>query len=150
LELVVGTSLYPLQPNWGADPLADIESAIRNSNAPVKTVREKRGSNDDLVFTSRNLGTLQLRSTPGRPETNMLNAAPEWSCNGPVCFDRDLFAQSWRGVLLTWVLLSLGASFWYDALKDLLKLRSTVAKKEEDARISRQTDTTPAPAAPAP
>ena len=143
LELVVGTSIYPLQPNWGTDPLADIESAVRNSNAPVKAAREKRGSNDDLVLTSRNLGTVQLRSTPGRPETNMLNAAPEWSCNGPVCFDRDLFAQSWRGVLLTWVLLSLGASFWYDALKDLLKLRSTVAKNEEDARISRQTDTTP-------
>jgi hypothetical protein len=78
----------------------------------------------------------------------MLNAAPEWSCNGPICFDRDLFTQSWRGVVLTWVLLSLGASFWYDALKDLLKLRSSVAKNEEDARNSRQTDTTPAPAAP--
>jgi hypothetical protein len=143
LELVVGTSIYPLQPNWGADPLADIESAVRNSNAPVKTVMEKRESRDYLVLTSRNLGTVQLRSTSGRPETNILNAAPEWSCNGPVCFDRDLFTQSWRGVLLTWVLLSLGASFWYDALKDLLKLRSTVAKNEEDARISRQTDTTP-------
>jgi hypothetical protein len=149
LELVVGGNLYPLQPNWGTDPLADIGSAVGNSNAPVKTSREKRGSHDDLVLTSRNLGTVQLRSTPGRPETNMLNAAPEWSCNGPVCFDRDLFTQSWRGVLLTWVLLSLGASFWYDALKDLLKLRSTVAKNEEDARISRQTDTTPPPAAPA-
>jgi hypothetical protein len=148
LELVVGGSLYPLQPNWGADPLADIESAVRNSNAPVKAATEKRGAHDDLVLTSRNLGTVQLRSTPGRPETNMLNAAPEWSCNGPVCFDRDLFTQSWRGVVLTWVLLSLGASFWYDALKDLLKLRSSVAKNEEDARNSRQTDTTPAPTAP--
>jgi hypothetical protein len=144
LELVVGTNIFPLQPNWTADPLADIESAVRNSNAPVKAVREKRGDHDDLVLTSRNLGTVQLRSTPGTPETNMLNAAPEWSCNGPVCFDRDLFDQSWRGVLLTWVLLSLGAPFWYDALKDMLKLRSTVAKKEEDARIERQTDTTPA------
>jgi hypothetical protein len=144
LELVVGTSFYPLQPIWTADPLADIQSAIRNANAPVKTARERRGAHDDLVLTSRNLGTLQLRSTPGTPETNMLNAAPEWSCNGPVCFDSDLFAQSWRGVLLTWVLLSLGASFWYDALKDLLKLRSTVAKNEEAARIDRQTDTAPA------
>lgn len=150
LELLVGTTVYPLQPNWSTDPLADIESAIRNSNAPVKAAREKRGAHDHLVLTSRNLGTVQLRSTPGKSETNMLNAAPEWSCNGPVCFDRDLFEQSWRGVLLTWVLLSLGASFWYDALKNLLKLRSTVAKKEEDARISRQTDTTPAPAKPAP
>ena len=149
LELVVGTSIFPLQPNWTADPLADIENAIRNSNAPVKAAKEIRGALDNLVLTSRNLGTLQLRSTPGKPESNMLNAALEWSCNGPVCFDRDLFAQSWRGVLLTWVLLSLGASFWYEALKDLLKLRSSVAKNEEDARISRQTDTTPPAARPA-
>jgi hypothetical protein len=143
LELVVGTSIFPLQPNWTRDPLADIANAIRNSNAPVKAAKEIRAARDYLVLTSRNLGTVQLRSTPGKPETNILNAAPEWSCNGPVCFDRDLFAQSWRGVLLTWVLLSLGASFWYTALKDLLQLRSSVAKNEEDARISRQTDTTP-------
>jgi hypothetical protein len=45
-------------------------------------------------------------------------------------------------VLLTWILLSLGAPFWYDALKDMLKLRSSLAKKEEDARIDRQTNTT--------
>jgi len=137
LELLVGNSVFSLQPIWKTDPLADIESAVRNSNAPVKTVLEK----DDLVLTSKRLGALQLRSTPGKPETNMLNSALERSCNGPVCFDRDLFDQSWRGVLLTWVLLSLGAPFWYDALKDLLKLRSNVAKNEEDARIDRQTDT---------
>lgn len=147
LELVVGGTVYPLQPTWKEDPLADIESAIRNSNAPVKAARDKRDAQDDLVLTSRSLGTLQLRSTPGKPETNMLNAAAEWSCDGPVCFDRELFLQSWRGVLLTWVLLSLGAPFWYDALKDLLKLRSSVARKEEDARIGRQTDTTAAAAA---
>jgi hypothetical protein len=147
LELVVGGAVYPLQPQGTADPLADIESAIRNSNAPLKAVRQKLAAHYDLVLTSRLLGPLQLRSTPGKPETNMLNAAAEWSCTGPVCFDRDLFQQSWRGVVLTWVLLSLGAPFWYDALKDLLKLRSTVAKKEEDARNDRQTDTTAAAAA---
>ncbi len=144
MELAVGDSVYRLQPVWKADPLADIESAVRNSNAPVKVARDKANGHDDLVLTSRNLGALQLRSTPGKPETNILNTAAEWSCKGPVCFDRDLFEQSWRGVLLTWVLLSLGAPFWYDALKDLLKLRPTVAKKEEDARKDRQTDTTAA------
>jgi hypothetical protein len=142
MELVVGASIYSLQPVWTNGPMAAIESAIRNSNAPVKATRLKTNTQDDLVLTSKNLGVLQLRATPGQPETNMLNAAAERSCDGPVCFDRDLFYQSWRGVLLTWVLLSLGAPFWYDALKDLLKLRSTVAKKEEDARIERQTDST--------
>jgi hypothetical protein len=30
----------------------------------------------------------------------------------------------WSGLLLSWMLLSLGAPFWYDRLKDLLHLRS--------------------------
>jgi hypothetical protein len=100
---------------------------------------------EHLVITSRRLGGVQLRSSPSKPETNMLNAAEEWSCSGPLCFDWDLFSTSWRGVVLTWVLLSLGAPFWYDALKDLLKLRSSLARKEEDARTDRQTDTSKTP-----
>jgi hypothetical protein len=101
---------------------------------------------EHLVITSRRLGGVQLRSSPSKPETNMLNGAEEWSCSGPLCFDWDLFSVSWRGVVLTWVLLSLGAPFWYDALKDLLKLRSSLARKEEDARTERQTDTSKTPA----
>ncbi len=73
----------------------------------------------------------------------MLNIAGESSCNSLVCIDRDLLSSSWRGVLLTWILLSLGAPFWYDSLKDLLKLRSTLAKKEETARVERQTAAAP-------
>jgi hypothetical protein len=74
-----------------------------------------------------------------------LNREAEWSCDLWVCIDQDLLRQSWRGIVLTWVLLSLGAPFWYDALKDLLKLRSSLAKKDEDARKERQT-TNPPPA----
>jgi hypothetical protein len=104
------------------------------------TVSEDRSP--QLVLTSRRLGPIQLRSVSGHPETNMLNSAEESSSKWPIGFDSDLFLRSWRGVVLTWVLLSLGAPFWYDALKDLLKLRSTLAKKEEDARVERQTDNT--------
>jgi hypothetical protein len=94
---------------------------------------------DQLVFTSHRTGALQLRSVPGKSESNILNREPEWSCDLLVCVDKDLFQRSWRGILLTWVLLSLGAPFWYDALKDLLKLRSSLAKKDDDARKDRQT-----------
>jgi cell division protein FtsB len=52
--------------------------------------------------------------------------------------------QGFLGVLVTAMLLSLGAPFWYDALKDLLKLRPALAGKEEKERIDRQEDT-PAP-----
>lgn len=41
------------------------------------------------------------------------------------------------GILLSWVLLSLGTPFWYDALKNLLKFRSVLAQKEEQDRKER-------------
>lgn len=43
------------------------------------------------------------------------------------------------GTLLSALLLSLGAPFWYNALKNLLKLRSVIANKDDDQRNVRQT-----------
>lgn len=43
------------------------------------------------------------------------------------------------GVLLSAMLLSLGAPFWYNALKDLVRLRPILASKEEEQRQQRQT-----------
>jgi hypothetical protein len=51
------------------------------------------------------------------------------------------------GVALSTILLSLGGPFWYSALSGLLKLRSTLAGKDDSQRNDRQTDTTPQPAA---
>jgi hypothetical protein len=42
------------------------------------------------------------------------------------------------GMLLSVLLLSLGAPFWYSALKDLLQLRSTIAQKDDAQRRQRQ------------
>ena len=51
------------------------------------------------------------------------------------------YLPDWKsvpGVLFSWVLLSLGAPFWFDALKNLLKLRSVLAKQDEKDRETRQ------------
>jgi hypothetical protein len=48
------------------------------------------------------------------------------------------------GILLSALLLSLGAPFWYARLQDLLKLRSTVAQNDAMQRQTRQTTQTPA------
>ena len=57
--------------------------------------------------------------------------------------------RSWRqrwasflGIGFSWVLLSLGAPFWYDMLKNALQLRSRLAKKDDAEREQRQTQTT--------
>jgi hypothetical protein len=49
---------------------------------------------------------------------------------------------SWReargsGLLLTWVLLSLGAPFWFEMLKNLTRLRPLLAKRDEEERQER-------------
>ena len=43
------------------------------------------------------------------------------------------------GVLLSAFLLSLGAPFWYNGLKNLLRLRSLIARRDDDERTVRQT-----------
>ena len=48
------------------------------------------------------------------------------------------------GILLSALLLSLGAPFWYARLQDLLKLRSTAAQNDAIQRQTRQTTQTPA------
>jgi hypothetical protein len=49
------------------------------------------------------------------------------------------------GILLSALLLSLGAPFWYARLQDLLKLRSTVAQNDAVQRQTRQTTQPTAP-----
>jgi hypothetical protein len=56
----------------------------------------------------------------------------------------DDWKERWRetniaGVLLTSLLLSLGAPFWYSALKKMLQLRSVLAAKDDEQRAARQT-----------
>ena len=47
------------------------------------------------------------------------------------------------GILLSTLLLSLGAPFWYCRLQDLLRLRSAIAQKDEAQRNMRQTTQAP-------
>jgi hypothetical protein len=51
------------------------------------------------------------------------------------------------GVLITSLLLSLGAPFWYNALSRLLQLRSVLAAKDDTERTARQTAPSKAAAA---
>ncbi|WP_367156032.1 hypothetical protein [Methylomonas sp. HYX-M1] len=48
------------------------------------------------------------------------------------------------GILLSIVLVSLGAPFWYSALKNLLKLRGTLAGKDDAQRLVRESAQTQA------
>ncbi len=61
----------------------------------------------------------------------------------------DAWLEAWKkgqwelrlaGMLLTAMLLSLGAPFWYNALKNLIRLRSVISQKDDDQRLTRQTN----------
>jgi hypothetical protein len=45
---------------------------------------------------------------------------------------KDWNVQKLPGILLSWILLSLGAPFWYEVLKNFLKLRSVLATKDDE------------------
>lgn len=55
--------------------------------------------------------------------------------------------QKLLGVLLSAALLSLGAPFWYNVLKTSLRLRSSIAEKDDSQREERQTTQQPPPQA---
>jgi hypothetical protein len=50
----------------------------------------------------------------------------------------DNWAMKSIGILLTALLLSLGAPFWYNALQNLIRLRSVFASKDDQQRDQRQ------------
>jgi len=57
--------------------------------------------------------------------------------------NKQSWYQHWHevnpfGIILSVFLLSMGAPFWYSALKNLLKLRSSLAGKDDDQRRERE------------
>lgn len=52
------------------------------------------------------------------------------------------------GVLLTWVMVSMGAPFWLSQLSKLLGLRSEMARKAAEQRTLRDKDLRPGSASP--
>jgi len=91
---------------------------------------------ESLVITSKQThGPIELRYVAGNPRTNILNTYIERQRDwGNLASGRRLL-----GVFFAAVLLSLGAPFWYDTLKNLLKLRPALATKEEEQRRDRAT-----------
>jgi hypothetical protein len=58
-------------------------------------------------------------------------------------WQRDSQRGQLPGILLSAALLSLGAPFWYELLKNLVKLRSVVAAKDDRQRTERQSTQVP-------
>lgn len=83
-------------------------------------------SQEDKQQLISKLSLNELLSVPANPAEWWAN----WSGNGP--------HPKIAGVLLSAILLSFGAPFWYNALKNLLQLRSVLTRKDDEQRAQRQ------------
>ena len=100
-------------------------------NLDVQNHEFDKLSADQRQQAFNNLAVADLVSVPA--------SLTEWSANwgkaGP--------HPNPTGVLISAILLSFGAPFWYNALKNLLQLRSILTRKDDQQRAQRQ-DVTPA------
>jgi hypothetical protein len=78
--------------------------------------------------------------SPSAAPHNGLNPANSRSLRA-VADDGDVTQTHLLGVIVSSALLSLGAPFWYDMLKNLLKLRPAPAIAEEKQRDERARET---------
>ena len=68
----------------------------------------------------------------------------------PAAFTLAGVRDNLLGLLVTALLLSLGAPFWYGALRNLLQLRSVIAARDDAERTARQTTNPPGSGGPGP
>jgi len=79
-------------------------------------------------------GRRQLAMLAASEVVTMPGSYAEWKAN----WSRPDLPPKIPGILLSALLLSLGAPFWYNALRNLLRLRSLIASKDDQQRLERQ------------
>lgn len=107
-------------PSVAPNPAPDVPAA-------VKELQQNLDANRDQIRNLSSLGLFRIPPSVG-----------EWAKE----FQSGNAIMKISGLLISIVLLSLGAPFWYNALKTLIGLRSVVAGKDDEQRKQRQTQTT--------
>ncbi|MGJ0484864.1 MAG: hypothetical protein ACR65R_10055 [Methylomicrobium sp.] len=96
-----------------------VEMGERMENTPA-TLNQLSGQNKEDIKQLLQLGIITVPKTLEEWQQN-------WDSVSPL------------GIAFTAMLLSLGAPFWYNVLKNLLKLRSNLARQDDLQRKERQT-----------
>lgn len=111
----------------GAAPAPAADNSANSASSPVIQL---------TAIDKQNLKDMIVNNIVGIPQS-LSDWLGRWTM--------DNFLMKSLGILLTALLLSLGAPFWYGALQNLLRLRSLLANKDDQQRQDRQAPT-PAPA----
>lgn len=109
-----------------------LDDGLRNALV-AKAVEFDKQVLDSKDVPIKNAGDmkLEIKALQNLGVINVPNNTEEWT-------------KRWQqsnpaGIILSVFLLSLGAPFWYGALKNLLKLRGNTADKDDEQRHERQT-----------
>lgn len=111
------------------------DNDLRSSLLNIAETQSKTGdanSRDAVQLTDidrQNLKDLVVNNVIGIPES-----LSDWQGR----WNRDNFLTKSLGIVLTALLLSLGAPFWYSMLQNLIRLRSVLAGKDDEQRDTRQ------------
>jgi hypothetical protein len=124
-SLVVGEQSYPLVLAKDVVPTTEqLEDAVRRTGALVDVYPVSGG----LLLVARSTAIAAIDVTQdGKPMG--------FDCSRRL--DKKGLAARLPGLLFSWILLSLGAPFWYDALKKLLGFRSLLLYKDDEERKAR-------------
>jgi hypothetical protein len=104
-------------------------SSSAPASDPVQQLRADLAANQKQMRDLSSLGLFRIPDSLGG-----------WAAE----FKSGNFIMKIAGLLISSILLSLGAPFWYNALKTLIGLRSAIANKDDAQRKERQTLTAPA------
>jgi hypothetical protein len=125
-----------------ATGLAGDAGGAGNGEETIDRLVELTGQSREELRDLMQIGAVTL---PGR------DWVANWGLREPVPFGCEASVLSCPpkvnllGVILSAMLLSLGAPFWFNTLKNVVRLRSVIAGKDDEQRQSRQgTQTTPA------
>lgn len=149
---VVGLALVVLLPLDSVELLKRLANDDQFRVVLVERAKDLQAQRDKVADDATK-ESIQNDLTQVRQEIDGLRSMNLISTGTKYCSEPQKWFESWRwiptitlqcpsehvfGLLLSWVLLSLGTPFWYDALKDALKLRSALAKKDEQEKKERQ------------
>jgi hypothetical protein len=123
---VASTASAP-QPNAPGNPPQD--SKANDGKGPTPANATPNGPFDLTDADKRAVRDLMTNNILGVP-TSLKDWAERWSWQN--CLMKSI------GIVLTAVLLSLGAPFWYNTLQNLVRLRSVIASKDDKQRQERQ------------
>jgi hypothetical protein len=133
--LELGTARYNVTAT-GPLTARSLEKGIADSRAPVYRYEVDHGDDRCLQIVARfsdvSLSSLRISADTG-VTPKLLPKREKFA------IDREGIRRRAAGVLFSWILLSLGAPYWFELLKNLLKLRSVVADKDDKERKTRET-----------